>query len=432
VPLLGLLVCCTTVTDDGKAWSAAERIDEQGVPTTLFRVALDADGAGLVLWSEASFSSGSVFFRRHTPDSGWSPNEQIDRDERDVADPELAVDPNSNVVAIWIESGPGIWSNRYTVGGGWETAVRLDSEDLGGAQDPYVAMDADGNAIAVWHQSDGARENIWASRSTPGDGWGAAEPIETDNRGHAGDPRVAIDPDGNAISVWHQSDGMRANIWANRYTPSNGWGTPERIETNDDGEARLSHVAMDPDGNAIVVWHQSDGSRFDVWSNRFTRSSGWDEAQRIDAEHTGDADSARVGVDADGHAIAVWQQFDGITVEIWCNRYVPGDGWGPAERIESIDEGDALSPRLAVSANGDAIAVWPQSDGLRYDLWSNSYTPSQGWGTAERVDPSNKGPGQPLRAEVAIDPNGSALAVWLRRDGVTFYSVSQLWAARFE
>jgi hypothetical protein len=71
------------------------------------------------------------------------------------------------------------------------------------------------------------------------------------------------------LAVWDQSDGTRSNIWSNRYTPTGGWGTAERIETDDAGNALGPHVAIDGGGNAVVVWDQSDGTRANIWSNRF-------------------------------------------------------------------------------------------------------------------------------------------------------------------
>ena len=47
--------------------------------------------------------------------------------------------------------------------------------------------------------------------------WGTASPIETDNAGGAFDSQIAIDASGNALAVWHQFDGTRTNILANRY-----------------------------------------------------------------------------------------------------------------------------------------------------------------------------------------------------------------------
>jgi len=423
-----LLICCVTVTDGG-AWSPAERIEEQTDPTPV-RVAADASGTSIAVWGSASFGPGSIWARHHTPGAGWDSIRQIDGNEEDAHSPALAVDPNGNAVVVWTQEaeigvGGDIWANRYTAGGGWGAATRLDTDEAGDAGNPHVAVDSFDNAVAVWHQSDGIRENIWANRSTLGGGWSIPQLIEADDAGHAGDPRIAMNPDGDAIAVWHQSDGTRANIWANRYAPGSGWRAAERIESKDDGEARLPHVAIDPNGNAMVVWHQSDGARFDVWANRYTPGNGWETAVRIDGDDTGDADSADVGLDADGHAIAVWKQFDGISVGIWANRYTPDEGWGTAERLEANDEGDALGPEIAVSANGDAVVVWLQSDGLRLDIWSNSYTLTEGWMTAAPIDRRREDRKEPRRAAVAADPNGNAITVWSTEG-------QQAWSARRE
>lgn len=99
--------------------------------------------------------------------------------------------------------------------------------------------------------------------------WGTAQLIETDNAGEAEHPRIAIDTAGNALAVWDQSDGTRYNIWANRYTAGSGWGTAQLIETNNAGEAYAPQIAIDTAGNALAVWQQSDGTRDNIWANRY-------------------------------------------------------------------------------------------------------------------------------------------------------------------
>ena len=94
--------------------------------------------------------------------------------------------------------------------------------------------------------------------------------IETDNAGDAINPQVAFDASGNAVVVWQQSDGTRYNIWSNRYTASTGlWGTAALIETDNAGDANNPQVAIDASGNALAVWSQSDGTRYNIWSNMY-------------------------------------------------------------------------------------------------------------------------------------------------------------------
>jgi hypothetical protein len=47
--------------------------------------------------------------------------------------------------------------------------------------------------------------------------WQSPQLIETNNAGSAFNAQIAIDGSGNALAVWQQSDGTRDNIWANRY-----------------------------------------------------------------------------------------------------------------------------------------------------------------------------------------------------------------------
>ena len=52
---------------------------------------------------------------------------------------------------------------------------------------------------------------------SPPKAWGTAELIETENFFGAVRPQIAVDGSGNAIAVWQQHDGTRENIWANRF-----------------------------------------------------------------------------------------------------------------------------------------------------------------------------------------------------------------------
>jgi hypothetical protein len=130
-----------------------------------------------------------------------------------------------------------------------------------------VAVDLNGNATAAWVQTRyPAPDEVWSNRYIPGTGWGTAERIDIGDTGDAGPPQVAVDLNGNATAVWAQYDGTRPNIWSNRYTPSGGWGTAVLIETDTD-DANAPQVAVDPNGNVTAVWWARD--RQDIWSNRF-------------------------------------------------------------------------------------------------------------------------------------------------------------------
>jgi len=403
-----------------KAWGTSQLLESDNAGTAeIPQVAIDPDGNAIAVWRQLD----GIWSNRYTPASGWGTAELCEKDvyQGSPDNPQVAMDPDGNAIAVWDQWGDAnnIWSNRYTPASGWGTAglLEVNAED---AWYPQVAIDPNGNAIAVWEQGghfeEGAMTHIWANRYTPASGWGTAELIETDN---AGDhqplysiPQVAIDPDGNAIAVWQQYDGTRYNIWANRYIPASGWGTAELIETDNAGDAEIPQVAMGPDGNAIVVWVQSDG----IWSNRYTPASGWAAAGFF----AGIAVLPQVAIDSNGNAIVVWVQSDGI----WSNRYTPASGWGTARRIEGNAE-NVWNPQVAINPDGDAIVVWQQSDGTRDNLWANRYTPASGWGRAECIEGNAENVWNP---QVAIDPDGNAIAVWEQWDGTRY----NIWSNRFE
>lgn len=58
------------------------------------------------------------------------------------------------------------------------------------------------------------------------------------------------------------------SIWANHFDRS-AWGAAELVETDDTGDAAFPQIAIDSNGNYIAVWHQNNGSGWDIWSNRF-------------------------------------------------------------------------------------------------------------------------------------------------------------------
>jgi len=350
----------------------------------------------------------------------WGTEQLIETNDLGNAfDPQIAVHANGNALAVWYQSSSSgrsdIWANRYTPASGWGTAELIETNDSGSASDVRIAMDVAGNAIAVWRLHDGTRTNIWANRYDATNSWGTAQLIETNDAGNASSPRVALDPAGNAIVVWHQFDGARNNIWANRYAATAGWGTAELIETGD-GDGIQPDVGLDASGDALVLWSQFDGTEHSVFSNRYdydasTGSGTWGAAALIESG-TGDVGYIRIAVQASGAALAVWGQDNGSRYQLWANRYDPGTGWSSAEPIENgTDFIDA--PQIELDANGNGIAIWTQYGSTQDEIWVNRYS-AGAWGTAMIVSGAGGNAGGP---QIAFDPLGNAIAVWHQNDG---------------
>lgn len=417
-----------TVTVRVPSWGTAVLIETENAGNAEnAQVAVDEDGNAIAVWGQDDGSRYNIRANRYTPSGGWGTAELIETDDGRARYLQIAVDEDGNAVAVWQQfdgSRDNIWANRYSPAGGWGSGELIETDNAGGASEPQIEVDAAGNAIAVWYQYDGTRNNIWANRYTPTEGWGTTELIETDN-GNIGNPQVAVDDMGNAIAVWPQHDGVRYNIRANRYTPSGGWGTAEHIETDDAGNAENPQVAVDENGNAIAVWHQSDGTRNNIWANRYTPSGGWGTAELLETDDAGGAWEPQIAVDVAGNAIAVWTQFDGIRYNIRANNYSPGAGWGTAFPIEADEENSAQNPQIAVNGGGDALAVWRNHNGISWVIWASRYTAGS-WGAPTRI--GNEVGGHSTQPQIGINTAGNGVAVWQQNDGTR----SDIWANSFE
>ncbi|MBU1158607.1 MAG: hypothetical protein KKE24_04635 [Candidatus Thermoplasmatota archaeon] len=351
-------------------------------------------------------------------DSGWGIATLIEIDDAgDAQFPDVAVDASGNAIAVW-EQDDGIRNNilssRYVVGTGWGTPmyIELDSET---AHYPKVALDDSGNATAVWQQSDGVRYNIWSNRYVIGSGWVGATLVETDDVGSAYHPEVAVDESGNAIAVWYQDDASCYSIYSNRYVVGTGWGAVTPIETSDLGNAYDPQVAVDDSGNAIAVWYQYDGAHNNIYTNRYFVGTGWGMATLLETDDMGNAYYPQIAIDGLGDAIAVWYQSNGVNYDVYSNRYVVGTGWGTVTLVETDDAEGVGDPQVVVDDSGNAMVVWEQFDGAIYSIWSNRYVVGTGWGTETLVETED------LRSahdpQIAIDGSGNAVAVWGQYDG---------------
>jgi len=153
------------------------------------------------------------------------------------------------------------------------------------------------------------------------------------------------------------------------------WGGADLVQTNP-GDADQISVSIDDAGNAIAVWVQQDGvtNLLDVWANHFVPGAGWGQnAVRIDTEDLGDVSNPRIAMGPNGNALVVWAQSDGLVNHVWAKRYTVSSGWGSSQKIEA-GTGDAISPAISIGEAGSAMAVWPQLNGAdNYDIWSSRF-----------------------------------------------------------
>lgn len=255
---------------------------------------------------------------------------------------------------------------------GWQPSVNAETgDDAGFATE--VAVDTQGNAVAVWARHVFLLEwEIVASSRPRGGKWTVPVAISGDTRtGEILRSKVAVDPSGNAIAVWVArppqtgGDATFKTLWSASRSPGGAWSEPEEISVAS-GVSEFD-VVIDASGTATAIWHSLKEGEDDP-PGSFVRASSrpLDGAWSEPAELSGTANGAnpQVAVNPDGDLTAVWTGIDpdtGNTI-VRSKSRPTGGAWSVNATDLSSDAGRASDAQVAVDPDGDATAVWSYSE----------------------------------------------------------------------
>ncbi|PKN51686.1 MAG: hypothetical protein CVU55_10625 [Deltaproteobacteria bacterium HGW-Deltaproteobacteria-13] len=367
-----------------------DHISISGQNAGLPKVAMDDNGNAIIVWEQSNGANSQIFkseYRNGTWTNPLSLDDNISPDGQEAYFPQVAMDNNGNALIVWAQSNGAnsqIFKSEYR-SGTWTNPLSLDdniSPDGQNAAFPQVAMDDNGNAIIVWYQSDGANSRIFKSEYRSG-AW--SYPDLTDGISPAGQnaglPQLAMGNNGNAIIVWMQSDGANVQIFKSEYRNS-FWINPSDLSVHispDGQDAFLPQVAMDHNGNTVIVWFQSDGANLQIFKSEYRNPSRvWVHPSSLSDNISPDGQNAgfpQVDINDSGNAIIVWTQYDGATDQIFKSEYKNGTWTNPSGLADNIspDGSPAIYPQAAMDDNGNAIIIWQQSDSANWQIFKSEY-----------------------------------------------------------
>jgi uncharacterized protein YpmB len=397
---------------------------------------MDNNGNAIIVWYQSDSANYQIFKSEYRNGVWHNPanlSDNISPDGQDAEYPKVAMDDNGNAIIVWQQYG-NIFKSEYR-NGVWTHPVNLTdniSLDKRNAWYPQVAMDNNGNAIIVWEQDDGNNSQIFKSEYRNGV-WtyptSLADNISPDGR-PAYNPQVAMDNNGNAIIVWSQLGSNYSYIFKSEYR--NGvWTHPASLTDKisfDGSSASYPQVTMDNNGNAIIVWQQYDGSgKYQIFKSEY-RSGIWTNPASLSDNISPDGQDAwkpQVAMDNNGNALIVWVQSNGTNYQVFKSEYRSGVWTNPASLADNISpDGKDIDDRtqVAMDDNGNAIIVWQQLYGdwqifkseYRNGTWINPTT------SADKISPGGSWAAVP---QVAMDNNGNALIVWVQYDDSGLYQI---------
>ncbi|MDP9900819.1 hypothetical protein [Variovorax ginsengisoli] len=340
--------------------------------------------------------------------------------------------------------------------GAW-AAPQLAEADAAGVTDHRMVVAPNGTAVAVWREDRGTNSqplsSVHARAYSPDTGWGASVVFNDTGTYDAGEPRVAINANGDAIVVWIQLSELVAgtsrgyNIASVRYkagvwdtVPVNLLGATDIPTASISSELNSQSIALDNAGNAIFAFSVGSGIFTEpngAWVKRY-RNGVWEAAKRFLPGASTNARDVQMVATPDGtKATAIWRQYENNAgkYRVLASEYAEASGWSAGHEVDgNLALGDYSNPRLAIAANGDTTAVWEASTtgGTRTDAYASRFAGGS-WSTPAIVTSISIGRSDGFIADLCSDASGNAVLVTkpfdLGQIAATRFTVGTGWAA---
>lgn len=268
--------------------------------------------------------------------------------------------------------------------------------------------------------------------------------------------QIATDARRDGTAVWDQSigrGGVQVIMASERRAGSHAWSRPRQVSSTDlifnglPAVALSPVVAVDSAGGAVLAWQTPAGVQA---AFRRTASGKWSKPVTLSPSGTG-PESPVVGIDAHGHATAVWSEQTGSTgasLVQSSSLTIAGGRW--SKPIDLASSSKLLtSTQLAVNPSGEIVAVWEKW--LSGSIFGPSQPRIEVYATVRRSATAEWERAVSLGAEaveqyqltgntevagpqVALDAKGDVIVVWQRGSGkqiITAVAVRKAGASRW-
>ena len=290
-------------------------------------------------------------------------------------------------------------------------------------ENPAITMDGAGNFVVVWNSylQDKSSNGVFGQRFDPNcNPLGEEIQINTTSSGNQKEPSVAMDMDGNFIVVW-QGPGLieqdKEDIFA-RLFDSNGQplGNEFRVNTNTNDKQLCPRTTMSNDGGFVIVWESvnvpQEGKKaicFQLYDSNDLKIGT--ESVVNDGPLNGRYPDA--AIDSQGNFAVVWMQ-DKSSNSIM-GRLYNADGSSKTEPFEvsTIRFSSVTQPSISMSTEGGFVAVWdgdPELAGLD-DIHARMFE-ADGTAIGEQFIVNTNAEGPQQNPEVAINNRRQFIVVW--------------------
>lgn len=331
---------------------------------------------------------------------GWTATHDLHADPLDSIDEyDVAVSPAGTTTALWdaYDGEVTIKVASRTRGGAWSEPETLAEGEWSTLTAGSVVSAATGGTVVASWLDETSTNRFEVRAAVKRPGEEWAASDVVATAASVHSPKLVGDASGHVLLVWNQTDG----VYASRLSGST-WSAPVAISTV---RATQLDVAMDRTGAAYVAWLQKSSGYTRVRAARGSVNGLWGTVTAISPSDRSAADVA-VAVDAQGSGMAVWSVPSG-SIQIVQEAHRPSGGsWTTPVRVSDTST-SATVPDVALTPNGSAVAVWQArpSSGLRRVITARR--PSGGsWGGRQTLSTAGVLP------KIGMDATGDATATW--------------------
>jgi PKD repeat protein len=358
----------------GGAFSAPQALSDPSAYSMSPDVASDAQGDAIAVWLHFDGANARVQAAYRPAGGSFGAPQTLSPAGYEARGPRVAMNASGEAVLVWsLASGltEKLQASSAAPGGAFGEPVDLTAFATV-ASVPQIALDSHGDAIAVWDGWDGSNIRIQDAVRPAGGGFGAPRYLS-----QAGDnadtPQVAFDAIGNALVVW-RFDGSPASTIQGDYRPTDGeFDAPQTISASSSQPAQAPQAAFDGQGDGVVAWQQSDGSELRVDASvRAPGSAGAFAVQSTLDPGGQEAYEPQIAGDGLSGTIVSWKTFNGATSTTQAAVRPAGGSFAAATTVSATGPQES-SPEVGIDAQGNGIAVWSRSNGPNYLLEAAGY-----------------------------------------------------------
>jgi len=343
-------------------------------------VNFDSKGKAWAFWMsrEWNFSSRTRFYYSVWENGAWSqiriarPNDWTENYRLT-----FAVAPNDSIFLVWARLWHTSFGQINTIyssrgdGTTWETPSIVDSAFTGQYYAPKIAINH-GETWVTWYGAEGyvlehEPYRVYASRWT-GTKWEKRIELSEGLSGNHWFNDVAVDQSGTVHAVWQGWDEYA--IFYRKKELGQDWTAPVIINPLNFGVAAAGwaapRISIDSADNVHIVWvgeRIGSGGVLEDWDIFYSRSDGsdWPPPVQVNPDDEETDSYPTVEVLGPQDLLIAWNDGDPTSAVLdGGNAAARWNGERITERVR-LDDGSYpwnSSPELAVSVQGEALAVW--------------------------------------------------------------------------